>query len=113
MCKRRGDRRRLPPLRAIKLRFAPRATNDLSEIALYLHAKSPQAALRVRAAILESLQYLLLFPRAGRRQTIEGLRKHVVRRYPYLIYYIVDETNDEIVVVSIMHPLREQEFSDA
>jgi hypothetical protein len=50
------DRSRVPPLRAKKLRFTPRAVRDLTAIADYIHEQSPQAALRVRAAIVESLQ---------------------------------------------------------
>jgi len=56
----------------MKLRFAPRATQDLLDIADYIRERSPNASLRVRAAILDSLQDLVLFPEAGRRQTIEG-----------------------------------------
>jgi plasmid stabilization system protein ParE len=39
----------------MKLRFTPRATQDLVAIADYVREHSPQGALRVRAAILESL----------------------------------------------------------
>jgi toxin ParE1/3/4 len=49
----------------MKLRFTPSAAQDLAEIADYIMERSPQAALRVRAAILESLQNLILFPHAG------------------------------------------------
>lgn len=72
----------------MKLRFTPRATQDLLDIADYIRERSPNASLRVRAAILDSLQDLVLFPEAGRRQTIEGVRKFVTRKYSYLIYYI-------------------------
>ena len=97
----------------MKLRFTPRATQDLSEIADYIRERNPQAALRVRAAILESLQNLILFPHVGRQQTIEGVRKLVTRRYPYLVYYTTDDAADEIVIVTIQHPAREREHSDA
>ncbi|WP_246175443.1 type II toxin-antitoxin system RelE/ParE family toxin [Bradyrhizobium paxllaeri] len=49
----------------MKPRFTPRATQDLAEIADYVREHSPQAALRVRAAILESLQSLVLFRLSG------------------------------------------------
>jgi toxin ParE1/3/4 len=71
----------------MKLRFTPRATQDLVDIADYIRERSPNASLRVRAAILDSLQDLVLFPEAGRRQAIEGVRKFVTRKYSYLIYY--------------------------
>ena len=74
----------------MKLRYTPRATRDLVEIAEYLRARNPSAALSVRDAILRSLQDLALFPAIGRRQNVEGVRKPVTRRYRYLIYYTID-----------------------
>ena len=55
----------------------------------------------------------MLFPHIGRRQNVEGVRKMVTRRYPYLVYYIVDEASEEIVIIAIQHPAREREHSDA
>jgi len=87
----------------MKLRFTPRAAQDLAEIADYILEYSPQAVLRVRAAILESLQNLTLFPHVGRQQKAEGVRKLVTRRYPYLVYYTTDEEAEEIVILPIQH----------
>jgi|ERR1700712_1946932 toxin ParE1/3/4 len=97
----------------MKLRFTKRATQDLIDIADYVREHSPQAALRVRDAILESLQNLVLFPHVGRQQTTEAVRKLVTRRYPYLVYYTIDDEAEEIVVLTIQHPARERENSDA
>lgn len=44
----------------MKLRLTPRAARNLADIADYLGARSPGAALRVRSAILETLQNLVL-----------------------------------------------------
>jgi plasmid stabilization system protein ParE len=79
----------------MKLRFTPRATQDLAEIADYIHAHNPAAAQNVRAAILHSLQNLVLFPEVGQRQAVEGVRKLVTRKYPYLVYYTVDQAAEE------------------
>jgi len=67
----------------------------------------------VRAAILESLQNLVLFPQVGRQQKVEGVRKLVTRRYPYLVYYSADASAEEIIIITIQHPAREREHSDA
>jgi toxin ParE1/3/4 len=96
----------------MKLRFTPRAVQDLADIAAYIHEHSPTAALRVRSAILESLQNLVLFPHIGRQQTVEGVRKLVTRRYPYLVYYTTDDEAGEIVILTIQHSAREREHSD-
>jgi len=53
----------------MKLRFVPRATQDLTEIADYIRERNPAAALRVRATILDSLQNLVLST-AGKPQRL-------------------------------------------
>ncbi|HEY6832739.1 MAG TPA: type II toxin-antitoxin system RelE/ParE family toxin [Pseudolabrys sp.] len=97
----------------MKLRFTRRATENLTEIADYIHERNPVAGRRVQAAIYEGLRNLLLFPYAGRPQKIEGVRKFVTHRYPYLIYYIVDEAAAEVVVLNVKHPARERDHEDA
>lgn len=97
----------------MKLRFTPRAVQDLAAIADFIRTHSPAAAQQVRAAILHSLQNLVLFPRVGQTQTVEGVRKLVTRKYPYLVYYTVDETSEEIVILTIQHPARKREHEDA
>ena len=92
----------------MKLRFTPRAVQDLTDLAAYISERNPQAALRVRAAILESLRYLVSFPNVGRRQRVGNVRRLVTRRYRYLFYYIVDDVAEEIVIVTIQHPARER-----
>jgi plasmid stabilization system protein ParE len=56
----------------MKLRFTPRAAQDLVDIAAYIRERNPPAALRVRAAILESLQSLVLFPHIGHLSPLAG-----------------------------------------
>jgi plasmid stabilization system protein ParE len=71
----------------MKLRFTPRAIDNITEAADYLRARNPVAAERVRASIYESL--------------------------PYLVYYMVDEAADELVILGVQHPAREREHDDA
>jgi toxin ParE1/3/4 len=97
----------------MRLRLIPRAAQDLVDIADYLRAQNPDASLRVRTAILEALASVISFPQLGRRQTVEGVRKLVVRRYPYLIYYTVDEPAEQVVVVAIRHASRRRRPRDA
>ncbi len=96
----------------MKLRFTERALRDLQEISSYIREHNPSAAQRVRAAILDSLELLVIFPDAGRRQAVEGVRKLVTRSYAYLVYYRVDRTAGEVVILSVRHPARRREHSD-
>ncbi len=97
----------------MKLRFTPRATADLAEIVDYIRTRNPSAANRVRAAIHRNLQTLVLFPRIGRRQRAEGVRKLVTSPFRYRVYYAIDEAAGEIAILSISHPARRSQHSDA
>ena len=97
----------------MRLRFTPRATRDLAKIAEYLRTRNPSAALAVRDAILRSLQNLTLFPAIGRPQNVEGVRKLVTPKYRYLVYYMIDEEAEEIVILTIQHPGRSREYRNA
>jgi addiction module RelE/StbE family toxin len=96
----------------VRLRFTPRATRELTEIADYLRTRNPPAALAVRDSILRSLQNLTLFPAIGRPQNVEGVRKLVTPKYRYLVYYMIDEEAEEIVILTIQHPARSREYRD-
>lgn len=96
----------------MKLRFTPRAAQDIAAIADFVHVQNPDAAERVRGAILDSLQTLVLFPNAGRRQNIEGVRKLVTRKYPYLVYYTIDAAAEETIILAVQHPARGRLYAD-
>jgi plasmid stabilization system protein ParE len=55
----------------MKLRFTHQAKQDLDDVADYIREQNPDAALRVRAAIVRSLRTLVLFPRIGRQQKVK------------------------------------------
>jgi toxin ParE1/3/4 len=44
------------------------------------------------------------------QEAAEGVRKLVTRRYPYFVYYTVDEAAEEIVILTIQHPARERSY---
>lgn len=92
----------------MKLRFTPRAVRDLAEIADTIRTHDPSAALRVRAAILDTIDLVAGFPALGRAQDVPGVRKIVVRRFPYFVYYAVDEAAAEIAVLTIRHAARDE-----
>jgi plasmid stabilization system protein ParE len=96
----------------MRLRFTPRAIENLTELADYIRAQNPVGARHVQADILDSLCTVVVFPKIGRRQTLEGVRKLVSRKYSYLIYYTLDEEAGDIVILSVKHPARERDHND-
>jgi toxin ParE1/3/4 len=97
----------------MKLHFTRQAKDDLENIADHIHQQNPEAALRVRDSIIDSLRTLAVFPRIGRRQKVADIRKILTRRYRYVVYYTVDDSAEEIVILTIQHPARKRQHSDA
>jgi plasmid stabilization system protein ParE len=89
----------------MKLRLSRRATSDLHEIIDYLNMHNPGAAKRVRAALDAALSILTSFPALGVVQQ-RDVRKYIMPRFPYLIYYSVAEREQEIRIVTIRHAAR-------
>jgi toxin ParE1/3/4 len=90
----------------MRVRYRPRAEQDLKDIADYIRARNPQAARDVRDSILHTIGIVADFPELGVRVD-EGVRRIVVRRYEYKVYYEVDEAKQEVVVTTVRHPRRQ------
>lgn len=89
---------------AKRLKFDPRAIEDLQSIRDYLLKRSVMGAENVRAHIADTLDYLAHFPLIGRSTDHPGVRVLPLRRHPYLIFYAV--LADEIVILHVRHASR-------
>lgn len=98
----------------MKLRLTPSAANDFEAILDFLDDVSPAGARNVKADIDAALSRLMLFPRVGKSQSRGRIRRLVTARYAYLLYYVLDVGNDEIVVLNIKHSARarDKRFED-
>lgn len=96
----------------MKVTYSPRAVADLRSIAAYLKPRSPAGAANVQAAIRRTVAPLGQFPGLGTPQNTAGVRRLVVRKYPYLVYYVIADA-DEVSIVTIQHSSREREFTNA
>ena len=96
----------------MKLRFTPRALENISAIADYIRFRNPAAGAACRSAIYESLQDLILFPQVGRLQQTQDVRKFVTPRYAYLIYYTVDDAAGEIIILSVKHSAQKRDHEE-
>jgi plasmid stabilization system protein ParE len=89
----------------VRLRYSPRASRDLAEIADYLMPRSPKGARNVERRIHKTIQLIAEFPGAGRRlDQRPAVRVLPLGRYPYLIFCTLRD--DEIVVLHIRHGAR-------
>ncbi len=97
----------------MNLLLTEQAANQVAAINAYLVARSPLGARNVQLAMDATFAQLTHFPGLGRRQRSAGVRKIGVGRYPYNVYYIVDDQADEIVIISVRHTSRAPRFFDA
>jgi toxin ParE1/3/4 len=95
----------------MRVRYSPRAKQDLADIVAYLRPRNRAAAKRVRASLQHSLRHIATFTNLGRMQD-EGVRKVVEPKFGYLIYYDIDTATNVINVVTIQHPKRDRPYVD-
>jgi plasmid stabilization system protein ParE len=88
----------------VKLRFLPRARNDIAGIHEYIADHNPRAATAVVRSIRATGRLLARHPGLGRATDIPGIRVLPVRRYPYLVYHLVGD--DEVLIVHVRHGAR-------
>lgn len=83
----------------MKVRFTHRAVDDLIAIADYIWERNRKAALDVASAINMTTDRLADFPMIGTEEKELKARKILVPRYPYAIYYRVE--NDDVWILHI------------
>lgn len=93
---------------AYKVRYTPRALGDLDVIFEYIAAQNPRAASAVKSRIRERIASLARFPASGPETATPGLRMLAVGRYPYLVFYEIEETAKHVAIVHIRHASRDR-----
>jgi len=86
------------------VRFAPRAYNDLAAMLDYIEARNLQGARNVKRAIQQAIALIGEVPECGRRSGVANTRVFAAGRYPYLIYWSIED--DEVWIVHIRHAAR-------
>lgn len=89
---------------ALKVRLTRRAQSDIASIRDYIVRHDPQAAERVRLAIVGAIDLLSERPKTGPMSDEPGVRLKVLTPYPYWIYYRV--TADSVVILHVRHTAR-------
>jgi toxin ParE1/3/4 len=89
----------------MKVRYSPRAIQDLDSIRRYIARDNPDAAWVVASFIKRSISYLEDWPHSGRATDKENVRRLVVGNYPYVVYYRV---HNEVEILTVRHPAQEQ-----
>ncbi|WP_298967529.1 type II toxin-antitoxin system RelE/ParE family toxin [uncultured Methylobacterium sp.] len=86
----------------MNLVVSDRAIRRLREISTYIQAHHPGAADDVRQAIRSAFTLIAHYPDVGRRVR-PRIRRFVVPRLPYLVYYTVDEGAGTVTIITVRH----------
>lgn len=74
----------------MRVRYTPRARDDLQAIIDYLSNQSLQGAQNVKRSLDATIKLIGNFPDSGRLAGEDGVRVLPLGRYPYLVYWIVE-----------------------
>jgi toxin ParE1/3/4 len=94
-----------PPL---KIRYRPAAIRQLDKIFTDIGQLNPRAALRVTRTIQRSVERLASFPYSSRASEVPGIRELPIVRYPYIVFYTVDDVSREVHVLRVRHTSRDR-----
>lgn len=85
----------------MKIRWQLAAVSDLSDIRTYISEENPAAAEAVTSRILRSVDRLQSFPKSGRVGVVPDTREVVVPGLPYIVVYVHDD--EEVEIIAVFH----------
>ncbi len=85
----------------MKLRWTRLALQDLRHLHEYIAEDNPSAANRMVTRIQDATQRLKIHPQMGRPGRVQGTRELVIAGSPYIVVYILGDS--EIQIVAVIH----------
>lgn len=82
------------------VRFLRPAKNEMAETAIYYETQAESLGVNFLDLIEAAVANISRQPKAW-PEIDNGIRKHVLRRYPFSILYRIDK--EEIIIVAVMH----------
>jgi plasmid stabilization system protein ParE len=87
----------------MRVRWSKTALVELDAIFRYILERSRTAASSVMTGVEELSERLGQFPMMGRPANETGVRAFHVVRYLYVIFYAIDNSTDEVVILHVRH----------
>lgn len=87
----------------MKLVFAVSARQDIADIYSYITQQNAAAAQRVEDRIRATCEALRDFPYASIATDELGVRRVPLVRYPYSIYFRVNEASKQVEIIRVIH----------
>ena len=94
----------------MKLTYTPAALPELATILDFIDANSAGGSRRVKQRLREIERLLRRYPNAGHRTSHPRLRQIATTPYPYVFYYLVEES--AVIVIAVRHGARNTNPAD-
>ena len=91
----------------MKVRWSQTALAQLDDIFLYIYERNRSAALSVTNRVEELASLLGEFPFIGHLTDEADVRSLPVVRYPFVIFYAIDDAAGEVVILHVRHTAQE------
>jgi plasmid stabilization system protein ParE len=92
----------------MNVRYSHTALRELDEIFAYINERNQTAAVRVVERIERVASLIGEMPFMGHTTDEEGVRVMPLVRYPFLIFYTVNDLADEVVILHVRHGARQR-----
>lgn len=92
-----------------KIKLLPIVHTDLRKAKKWYHEKSETLAQEFKTEVNKEIDYIGEYPEHYQRKYKE-LRQSLVTRFPYAIFYLVEEEQKRIVVFGVLHTSRNPEI---
>lgn len=89
--------------------FHPESEEEFREATLFYEATRTGLGLRFEEEIASGIELIRTQPFAW-TQTERGIRRYLLKRFPYGILYEFDETNQTVVIVAVAHLHRDPDY---
>ncbi len=93
----------------MKIRYRPTALAQLDAIFSYIATHHRPAAHRVMSTIKRTIDRLADFPYSARQSEVPGIRELPIVRYPYIVFYAVDDNAQEVHILRVRHTSQDPE----
>mgnify|MGYP000335416419 CR=1 FL=1 len=94
----------------MKVRWSQSSLTEIEDLFSYIRERNRAAASSVVARIERLASILADFPFAGHVTDEPEVRVLSVVRYPFRIFYAIDEAADEVVILHVRHAAQDETF---
>lgn len=88
---------------AVELRFTRDFKEDVEAQVAWLEDEHPSWIPKLERGLTEAFELLSDFPRAGSATPTKPIRKLVLHKLPFVIWYSFDEDSDRVELLRLFH----------